>query len=106
MPDLDRPAPARPASHAAAALSRILADTLPLDATPCYRRIVRARFDGEARIFATLELFDGGIGKIEAWCWRPGGWAYRWTRLDGGDLAWEDGRWLRINRESLSATTH
>jgi len=88
------------------AIRRVLLDVLPSDATPSFLRVVKARFVGvgrDSRIIAELEMFDGLAAEVEAWKWRPDGWAHRWLRLDGGDLSWEDGRWWRITPEGERA---
>lgn len=76
-------------------IRRVLMDVLPPDVPPFFARIVSASFAGEKSAVAELELFDGATAEIEVWQWRPDSSAYRWIRLDGGDLTWEDGRWQR-----------
>lgn len=90
-------------NSAEATIRRVLLDVLPPDATPSFRRIVRARFAGKGRVIAELEMVDGLQAEVEAWKWRPDGWAHRWLKLEGGDLSWEDGRWWRITAEGERA---
>lgn len=97
-------APAKRASKSPAedVLRRVLVNTLPKDCTPFFIRVVRARFVGagrDSRVIAEIELFDGLFAEVEAWKWSQDGWAYKWVRLEGGDMSWEDGRWWRITPE-------
>jgi hypothetical protein len=81
---------------AADEVRRILMDTLPPNVPPFFARIVSARFEGKKRATAELELVDGERGEIEVWQYAPERNAYRWTRLEGGDLSFENGRWERV----------
>lgn len=84
-------------------IRRVLMDVLPPGVPPSFGRIVSASFNGSKVLVAELEMFDGLRAEVEAWQWRPDGWAHRWVKLDGGDLSWEDGRWWRINAEGERA---
>jgi hypothetical protein len=77
-------------------IRRVLADSLPPDVPPFFARIVSASFTGKKSAIGELEMFDGAKAEIEVWQWRPDSSAYRWVRLDGGDLTWEGGRWKRV----------
>lgn len=80
---------------AEATIRQVLLSVLPPGATPSFRKIVSARFVGQRKVVAELEMVDGLPASVEAWQWRPDGWAHRWLRFDGGDLFWENGRWQR-----------
>lgn len=88
-----RPTPAR---NAEATIRQVLLDALPPGAAPSFRRIVRARFVGQRRLVAELEMVDGLAAEVEAHQWRTDGWAHRWLKFEGGDLSWEAGRWVRV----------
>jgi hypothetical protein len=92
----DRPKPTFKRS-AADEIHRVLMDVLPAGVPPSFGRIVSASFTGKRTLVAELEMFDGLRAEVEAWQWCPDGWAHRWIKLDGGDLSWEEGRWIRCD---------
>ena len=96
-----RSAPMRRRESSEDCITRVLMDVLPGGVPPSFRRVVRSSFTGDRRVVATLEMFDGLPAEVEAWQWRPDGWAHRWLQLDGGDLSWEDGQWVRVQREAV-----
>lgn len=102
--ELDVRAPQKQALKLSAAdeVRRILSDVLPADVPPFFARIVSARRDGKRQIVAELEMFDGLRAEIEVWQWNPQAWAHRWTRFEGSDISWEDGRWTRVTHNAAA----
>lgn len=98
------PAHPTPARNAEATIRQVLLDALPPGAPPSFRRIVRARFAGQRRVVAELEMVDGLSAEVEAHQWRPDGWAHKWLKFEGGDLSWEGGRWLRVAKADAAVS--
>jgi hypothetical protein len=74
-----------------------LASCLPPGAPQIYRAIHNPHFVTRERkqvAIAELELFDGQAATIEVFIWNFGV-AHRWTRLDGGNAFFANGRWQR-----------
>ncbi len=57
------------------------------------------------RARADLTMFDGKPATVEAWE-SKGLRAHRWVEMPGGDCSFEDGRWMRIDRETLEPVAH
>lgn len=94
-----------PAGRKASEIVRkLLLDVLPPGVPPNFRKVTRARF-ARGRVIAELEMVDGLAAEVEAWQWRPGAWAHKWLRLDGGDLSWEAEGWTRFPGELPFHTT-
>jgi hypothetical protein len=88
---------------AADEIRRVLMDVLPEGVPPSFGRVVAARFSGKSRVVAELEMVDGLRAEVEAWQWCQDAWAHRWVKLEGGDLSWENGAWVRIPTEQPQA---
>ena len=79
-----------------------LLSTLPPSVPPFFVRIIRAYWESTAKrrcAQALLELVDGQQAGIEVWEHGAGGVAYKWLSLDG-DLSYENGQWVRVEREA------
>ncbi|SEB78541.1 hypothetical protein [Rhodobacter sp. 24-YEA-8] len=75
---------------------------LPDGVPPAYREIVSASFEGSGanrKAVADLIMIDGHPATVEISTW--GLMPQRYTSLPGGHLSFEDGRWQRINPETL-----
>ena len=78
----------------------------PPDVPPSFTHIVSARWTGSGRkrvAEADLIMFDGQPAKVRVWRYGsyPDAIAHTFHDLPGGDVSFEDGRWIRINRETL-----
>jgi hypothetical protein len=83
---------------AADLIAEHLAACQPPAETPIYRAIKHALYVGfgpKRVAMAELEMFDGQAATIEVYAWGVDCLAHRWTRLDGGFIACEGGRWVR-----------
>lgn len=75
---------------------------LPPGVPPSYRSIVSAEFVGrgrERRAVAGLVMFDGLPAQVSVRAWGIPG--HRFVDLPGGDVSFEDGRWIRIDPVTL-----
>jgi hypothetical protein len=86
-----------------AAMTAALPPGVPLSFT----KIFRARFEGpgdKRRAVADVEMFDGRPARLAVWQWGSDAftsWAHEWLSLDGGHASWENGRWTRVDPETL-----
>lgn len=70
-----------------------VADILPHGIPTYVRRIHDVRKQG-GRLFADLEVFDGGRGTI-CISGQRGGSGYRWTSFQGDPFSWDGRAWKR-----------
>lgn len=76
---------------------KVLSDALPAGAPPSFRRIVETRrLMSPNRVIAVLEMFDGLDAEVEVWQASSIIWAHRWNSMRGGDISYENGKWVRI----------
>lgn len=75
---------------------------LPPGVPASYREITSARFEGTGAnrmAVADLIMIDGLPAKVQVSTW--GLMPHRFTHLPGGHLTFEDGRWIRIDHDTL-----
>ena len=87
-------------------IDNALRAALPPDVPPSFTRIVSARWTGTGRkrvAEAELTMFDGQPAKVRVWRYGsyPDALAHTFHDLTGGDVSFEDGRWIRIDRTTL-----
>lgn len=90
-------------SAAARFVTATLHSVLPLGTPPSWITVDDARWIGQGkqrRASADLTMFDGQQATVEAWFSR-GLRAHRWITMPGGDASFEDGKWVRVDRETL-----
>ena len=93
-------------ARAAGFIDRALRASLPLGVPPPYTRMVSARWTGAGRkrvAEADLTMFDGQPAKVRVWRYGsyPDALAHTFHDLPGGDVSYEDGRWIRIDPATL-----
>lgn len=103
---LDQPLCRRIRPTAATHVEQALRACLPPGVPPSWHSIDGARYvSAQPRHEATAELtmFDGLPAKVRVWLYGRGSdaFAHEWTYLPGGHCSYEDGRWQRINPETL-----
>lgn len=91
---------------AAAFIGGALRACLPPGVPPSFQSIVTARWTGTGRkrvAEAELTMFDGQPAKVRVWRYGsyPDALAHTFYDLPGGDVSFEDGRWVRIDRTTL-----
>lgn len=79
---------------------------LPPGIPSSYRSIDGARYiSSHPRHEATadLSMFDGRPAKVRVWRYanHPDAIAHHFFELPGGDCSYENGRWVRVDRETL-----
>lgn len=79
---------------------------LPPGVPPSFQSIVSARWTGAGRkrvAEAELTMFDGLPAKVRVWRYGsyPDALAHTFHGLPGGDVSFEDGRWIRIDPTTL-----
>jgi hypothetical protein len=94
----------RPAD--AAHVEQVLRSCLAPGVPPSWHSIDGARYvSAQPRHEATAELtmFDGLPAKVRVWFYASGSdaCAHEWTYMPGGHCSFEDGRWVRIDPETL-----
>ena len=91
---------------AVAFIDAALRACLPPGAPPSFTLIISARWieTGRKRVAeADLTMFDGLPAKVRVWRYGsyPDALAHTFYDLPGGDVSFEDGRWVRIDRATL-----
>lgn len=79
---------------------------LPPGVPPSYKSIVAASYVGngkDRRAEASLIMFDGLPAKVSVST--IGLMPHRFFELPGGDVSFENGRWIRIDRSTLEPVT-
>ena len=94
------------AARAAGFIDRALRACLPQDVPPSFTRIISARWTRTRRkrvAEADLTMFDGQPAKVRVWRYGsyPDALAHTFHDLPGGDVSYEDGRWIRIDPATL-----
>lgn len=88
-------------SNAIQVVRETLEAVLPPGVHPSFSAILAARYEGTGRtraITAELRMIDGHPATVRLTPWAFG-WSHRFTSLPGGDLSFEDGRWVRIGAD-------
>lgn len=81
----------------------VLESVLPDGVPPSWVSIDEAHYVGFGRnavAHATVTMFDGLTAKVEVQSWGESH-RHRWADMPGGDASFEDGKWVRIDRETL-----
>ncbi|MCD1264265.1 hypothetical protein B5M44_14100 [Shinella sumterensis] len=68
--------------------------------TPLSFTLINAAFKGKNRIVADVVMFDDAPATLVLSRWAHG-WSHTFENLIGGDVSFEDGRWMRIDRATL-----
>ena len=75
-----------------------LVNSLPPGVPPYFASIDTAAFDGKS-VVAALTMFDGqpAVARFRRWAY---GWSLGWDSMPGGDVSFENGRWVRVRGET------
>lgn len=75
---------------------------LPPDVPLSFAEVLWAHFEGSGsnrRAIADVQMFDGRPARLSVTHWGARecpGWIVEWLELEGGDVSWEEGRWVRV----------
>jgi hypothetical protein len=79
---------------------RHFASCSPEGVPASYREITHSEYRGAGKrrtAVASLVMVDGLQATVEVFGWGDGCVGHRWLEWEGADLAFEDGRWQRVD---------
>jgi hypothetical protein len=87
-------------------LTETVAEVLRADMAPgipdVFRRVVSAEIDDAGVVTAVVVMFDGVPGRVRMGKTDMAGcriWWTSWVSMGGGAVAFEDGRWVRLDHD-------